>query len=333
MNTASAFQSQVALIERHCLVRSDDIDDVRDRTSRILKPHDLWLVNRNDKVRAEMHGTTFGNLSVSLLTYGADVEIDPGSFDRFLTIQIPISGSARLWLDDEEIAFSTGQGVIIAPDRRCRLTYSADCRQLILRVSRETLERVAEGWMGARVRGGDLAFDPRLVLDGAAGASWNAMIAYLMSNSVARDQPRLSTKFAPRLEELVVEHLLVWQPNGISDRIAAGPSPIPRHVRRAEELMRADTSIQLTLSEIAQHAGVSVRSLSQGFQQFRGVTPMAMLRAIRLEKVRADLLSAQYGASVTDIATRHGFSHLGRFAGFYRKRFGESPRRTLDRRK
>ena len=84
-----------------------------------------------------MHGTSFGNLSVSLLTYGADVEIDPGSFDRFLLIQIPISGSAKLWLDNEEIAFSIGQGVIIAPDRRCRLTYSADCRQLILRVGRD----------------------------------------------------------------------------------------------------------------------------------------------------------------------------------------------------
>jgi AraC-like DNA-binding protein len=331
MNTESAFQSEIAMIERNCLFRSDDIDDVRDRTSRILKPHDLWLVNRNDKVRAEMHGATFGNLSVSLLSYGADVEIDPGSFDRFLLIQIPISGSAKLWLDDEEIAFTTGQGVIIAPNRRCRLTYSADCRQLILRVSRDALERVAEEWMGARVRGGDLAFSPRLVLDGPAGAAWAAMIAYLMSNS-ATETPRLSAKFAPRLEELVIEHLLVWQPNGISERIAAGPSLIPRHVRRAEELMHADTSVSLTLGEIAQYAGVSVRSLSQGFQQFRGITPMAMLRAIRLDKVRVDLLSAPYGVSVTDVATRHGFSHLGRFAGFYRKRFGETPRRTLDRR-
>ena len=41
MNTESAFQSEIALIERNCLFRSDDIDDVRDRTSRILKPHDL----------------------------------------------------------------------------------------------------------------------------------------------------------------------------------------------------------------------------------------------------------------------------------------------------
>jgi AraC-like DNA-binding protein len=332
MDVVGAFQTEIALIERNCLFRSEDIDDVRHRTSRILKPHDLWLVNRGDKVNAAMHGAVFGGSSLNLLTYGAAVEIDPGAFERFLAIQIPISGMARLWLDDEEIAFGRGEGVVIAPDRRCRLTYSADCRQLILRVSRDALERGAEKWMGARMRSGEIAFPTRLVLDGAAGAAWASLIRYLASSCLVAEASLLAAKLGPRLEELVVDHLLAWQPNRIAERIAAGPALIPRHVRRAEELMRADTSSPLTLPDIAAHAGVSVRSLSQGFQQFRGVTPMAMMRAIRLDRVRADLLQAPDGVSVTDVATRHGFSHLGRFAGFYRKRFGETPRRTLDRR-
>jgi AraC-like DNA-binding protein len=333
MVPVGAFETEIAMIERSCLFRSVDIDDVRERTSRILKPHDLWLVNRGDPVRAAMHGAAFGDLSLSLLTYGADVEIDPGAFDRFLTIQIPVSGWARLRLDDEDIVFRAGEGVIITPDRRCRLTYSADCRQLILRVSRDALERAAEKWMGARIRSADVAFPTRLVLDGGAGAAWAALIRYLASCCPVAEAPLLAAKLGPRLEDLVVDHLLAWQPNRIADRIAAGPPLIPRHVRRAEELMRADTSSPLTLPDIAAYAGVSIRSLSQGFQQFRGVTPMAMMRAIRLDRVRADLLQAQDGVSVTDIATRHGFSHLGRFAGFYRKRFGETPRRTLDRRR
>ena len=186
--------------------------------------------------------------------------------------------------------------------------------------------------MGARIRCSDLGFPARLALDGPAGAAWAQLVAYLASNGPMADQPRLAAKFAPRLEALVVEHLLAWQPNRIAERIADGPALLPRHVRRAEELMRADTAASLTLADIARHAGVSVRSLSQAFQQFRGITPMAMLRAIRLDSVRADLLDAPDGASVTEIATRHGFAHLGRFAGFYRQRFGETPRRTLDRR-
>jgi transcriptional regulator GlxA family with amidase domain len=186
--------------------------------------------------------------------------------------------------------------------------------------------------MGARVRSSDIAFHPKFTMQGPRGAAWAALISYLAANSVPADGTRVATRFAPRLEELVVEHLLSWQPNRIAERISDGPALLPRHVRRAEELMHADTSSSLTLADIARHAGVSVRSLSQGFQQFRGVTPMAMLRAIRLDSVRAELLSAADGTSVTDIALRHGFYHLGRFAGFYRKRFGETPRRTLNRR-
>jgi AraC-like DNA-binding protein len=36
-------------------------------------------------------------------------------------------------------------------------------------------------------------------------------------------------------------------------------------------------------------------------------------------------------ASVTDIALRWGFNHLGRFSQLYRERYGEKPLATLRR--
>ncbi|MEU4714350.1 helix-turn-helix domain-containing protein [Micromonospora purpureochromogenes] len=47
--------------------------------------------------------------------------------------------------------------------------------------------------------------------------------------------------------------------------------------------------------------------------------------------VHRALCAAGPGASVTAIAVQHGFAHLGRFAGEYRARFGESPSTTLRR--
>jgi TolB-like protein len=58
---------------------------------------------------------------------------------------------------------------------------------------------------------------------------------------------------------------------------------------------------------------------------------MQFLRNLRLERARRDLLRAPASASVTEIATRHGFDHLGRFAARYVERYGEPPSATLRR--
>jgi transcriptional regulator GlxA family with amidase domain len=76
-------------------------------------------------------------------------------------------------------------------------------------------------------------------------------------------------------------------------------------------------------------AGVSVRTLFLGFQRYRGVSPMRLLRELRLQRVRDELLRAEADARVGHIALRWGFHHLGRFGQEYREAFGESPRQTL----
>ena len=63
------------------------------------------------------------------------------------------------------------------------------------------------------------------------------------------------------------------------------------------------------------------------------MSPIRYLRNVRFAKVREALLQAQGGDSVTAIAMTWGFTHMGRFAVEYRKRFGESPLETLRQRR
>ena len=49
------------------------------------------------------------------------------------------------------------------------------------------------------------------------------------------------------------------------------------------------------------------------------------------DRCRHDLQNAMPGESVTDIAERWNFNHLGRFSADYRARFGELPSATLQR--
>jgi transcriptional regulator GlxA family with amidase domain len=70
--------------------------------------------------------------------------------------------------------------------------------------------------------------------------------------------------------------------------------------------------------------------LLQHFRDFYGVSPMRYLRNHRLQRVRDELLSETAG-QVSEIASRWGFAHLGRFAAEYRRRFGECPSVTRAR--
>jgi transcriptional regulator GlxA family with amidase domain len=57
---------------------------------------------------------------------------------------------------------------------------------------------------------------------------------------------------------------------------------------------------------------------------------MAFLRDIRLQGVRRDLSASDpEKTNLADLALRWGFFHYGRFAHYYRERYGERPQDTL----
>ena len=106
---------------------------------------------------------------------------------------------------------------------------------------------------------------------------------------------------------------------------------LPRDVRQALALLHANSAGEHTIAALAAACRVAPRTLQKHFQQFVGRSPLEVLRDIRLDLVRAELLRARADTSITELATRSGFAHFGRFAGYYRDRFGESPSATRRR--
>jgi len=109
-------------------------------------------------------------------------------------------------------------------------------------------------------------------------------------------------------------------------------SPLPRDVWRALNHMKGELSRAFRLHELAAVAGVAPRTLQKNFRRFLGRTPRVMLQELRLEAARRALLAAAADVGVTRIARTCGFTHLGRFAIDYRRRYEEAPSETLRRR-
>jgi AraC family ethanolamine operon transcriptional activator len=105
-----------------------------------------------------------------------------------------------------------------------------------------------------------------------------------------------------------------------------------RAARRALDYIRANADEMLTISDLCREIGASQRTLEIGFQELYGMPPKAYLTKLRLRRARRDLLQADRARdSVTDIATRWGFFHFGRFARAYCKQYGELPNATINR--
>jgi len=108
--------------------------------------------------------------------------------------------------------------------------------------------------------------------------------------------------------------------------------PLPRDLNRALDRLNAELERPWTLSSLAAACGVAPRTLQKHFRRFLGRTPHEFIRELRLDRARQLLLRGLAQASVTDVAARCGIDHLGRFATWYRERYGENPSATLLRR-
>ena len=87
-----------------------------------------------------------------------------------------------------------------------------------------------------------------------------------------------------------------------------------------------------TAAELAHCAGVNGRTLIRAFQETYGMPPKRYLLLRELHRIRRELTAgAPDDATVAEVLARHGIWEFGRFAGRYRRHFGELPSATLKR--
>lgn len=104
----------------------------------------------------------------------------------------------------------------------------------------------------------------------------------------------------------------------------------PAALRRAIAYIEAHADADISAADIAAAANVTIRALQYAFRRRLCTTPIAHLRRVRLERARLGLLAADPAdTTVSEIASRWGFGHLGRFAATYRGTYGRSPSTDL----
>ncbi len=89
---------------------------------------------------------------------------------------------------------------------------------------------------------------------------------------------------------------------------------------------------KINIKTLAQEYAVSGHTLQTSFKALFGFTPKRFFRLLKLNHVYYDLKNADaQSSSVSKIAQKWGFTHMGRFSLYYKELFGENPSVTLKR--
>ena len=331
MNARASAAERLADFAR---VTTDDVDEAAEEIGRIFCPHDLEPAQARAAGFSARHNCAdFDGFSINYVAYGGSVGIDPGCLERFFLVQVPLTGTAYIRAGTTELdAVPEQTASLLSPTIPTRMMWR-DCGQAILLFDRRVVEQRAAALSG-RVSG-TVEFDPVIDLEAPSGQALRSSLAELM---------RLAERLGPSgtlspvamadWRELLLDHLLNGQQHGLSDAIttfSGRAERLPRALRAARDHLADNAGEPLDLAQLACASGIGIRALQLGFRRHFGLSISQMLLDIRLAGLHARLAQAAPDVSITDLAFDLGFTHLGRMAGAYREKFGETPSATLRR--
>ncbi|OSY35159.1 MULTISPECIES: AraC family transcriptional regulator [Pseudonocardia] len=302
----------------------------RTRTEAFLDCAHAMAVRDESRFRAQVRFASVGGIGLLATTYRTPVAITCVPPIPWVTLNFLSTGSAVSSVEGSPpLALDADRATVFTYDRPLTIRMSPEAYQLMVLIDRRRLETALERMLGRRPAG-PLSFEAALDVGSSSVTAAVSMLLHVLRTSPSGRPP---PAVAAEAERSLVSALLLGQRHRHTRALFAEPErPPPRTVARVVELIESSTDESLGVADLAREAGISERALHAAFRRHTGSTPMAYLRRVRLDRVRAELAAADpVTGSVTEVALRHGFGHLGRFAAAYRARFGESPSTTLRR--
>lgn len=318
---------------RHAVFHTSYVDEAREKTTRICRPHGLYRTDRDGQLDARHHTARLNSTSLHYISFGAEMKVMSGALKSFYVVQAPLSGYSEIHNGARQTTTQAGLASVVSPIEPLSMRWSEDCGKLILKIDKDALQDHLSKVLH-RSPGKPLRFELGMDLRSGFGAQWWGIVRQV-TNSIDRDDALLLQRpMLAAIEEMVMTGLLLSQPNNYTPLLSEqGTAAPPRHVRHVVDRIEAAPELPLTVTKLATEAGTSVRALQLGFRRHLDSTPSQYLREVRLRRARDDLMNADPASSVTvtEIAYRWGFTHPGRFADAFHKRFGEHPSETLRR--
>lgn len=314
------------MLDNFLVMDTSSLNEARQIVGKRFCSHRLEISNSTGCFHAR-HSAVHGNMiALNYLSYGDNVNIEPGELESFYLIQIPIRGTAQIQNGSVEFLSDTHNASILNPDRHTKMTWHSGCQQLMVYIPKDNLLRIAERHLNRKISQ-DIVFEPQINFDNRT-LEWLRSAVILMAR--AADQGDLfnpSEHINQKLcEESFLIALLERQPNNIQCFMTSGSKQLAsKNAKIALDYIIENAGKSICLQDIALSCDLPIRTLQHQFKMFYGTSPTELLKQERLKRVYSEIASGYSNESVSQIAQRWGFSHAGRFSKHFKDEFGQLP--------
>lgn len=311
---------------------SGDPDEIVHAFARRLAPHRLRLRDRCQKLDTRLSSIALAGAALVDLSYGADVDVIVKDLNDHYLVHAATRGTTQIVAGGRTTVMHPGNVTITCPGEKPLFQIGASCEHLTVR-----LERAAVESYFCRALDQPMIRSIQFAAEASAGTdfcrAWRSLMLHIREQATMLPHLFASPALQSHYSAALLELLFRCAPHTYSESIERekGAAASPWHVRQARAIIESQLSGPLTVASIAREVGISVRSLQHGFRRTYGVTPLEYVRLQRLERLHASLQTAQPKASVTELMLEQGIVNFGRFAQYYRTRYGCRPSETLRR--
>jgi len=322
-------------LKRYSIISTSSFEEAHEAVAQVYLPHEVVPIeSHTTKLRMSLNAVVDTRLTLGYITYGAPTLVTMPPAESCYHFNLTVAGSTLAERDDGSRVRTEARksGAVLLPDRLNRVNWSPDAEQLILKIPRTNLENQLAELLGRPVRS-VVNFDYAVDLTRPAGGSVLSSVEFL-ARELDKEHGIADLPHARRqLELYIVTQLLEACHHQYSNELRSNQGDArPRRLRTVLDHLEANIASPLTVADLARAGNMSVRTLQNAFQREFGVPATIYLRNFRLDRAREAIRYTDCSdVRISDIAMQWGFFHLGRFAGYYRDRFGEVPSQTVAR--
>lgn len=319
------------LLDGYRVYRSQNLEEIRRLTSAKIRDHRIEAIHAHEEIGATHNVAELDGMSVHVIQYRMTCLIRCDPLSAFYLVVLPLSGAVRMVAGDHDDVCDQNSAIIIPNDMRFKLHWEAGATTVVLQIEKKRLEQKLEAYLGFPVER-RVRFDHWIDTKSGPGAFLRAtllmVIDQLDQNPWGEITPLLSNEFAEALMATLLrsdfhnyQHLV----GGVSHR------SLPPAMKDAMRYIRQNLKNDIQSDDLACALGTSPRAIQTMFKKYLRMSPMQYVRAMRLAEVRRELLDSKgvNNHSLTELAQKWGFNHLGRFSAYYRQAYDENPSKTI----